>query len=161
MRSLYLETSFWSRLVDPPESRKSVVTAAFLRDAGRRHHILVSNVVIDELLEIKAQDKRRAVLELLSRSDATRLAFDPEASRIALEILRAGRWSARRFADMLHVAYTIRYRADALVTWDLDDLARERPRSVVHAYTRGRGLLTPMIGTPEEVAQWLELRIDR
>ncbi len=155
-RSLYLETSFWSRLVDPPESHKRRVTEAFLRDAGRRHQIVVSNVVIEELLAIESEGRQRAVMDILSASGAVRLAFEPEARRMALEMLRAGRWAPRRLADLMHVAYTIRHKAYALVTWDVDDLARERPRNVIHAYTRARGLLTPLIGTPEEVAQWLE-----
>ncbi len=77
----------------------------------------------------------------------------------ALELLAAGRWSQARLADRVHVAYTLLSGADALVTWDTRDLARERPRVVVHAYAARQGLRAPLIGTPQEVAGWLGLKI--
>jgi len=48
---------------------------------------------------------------------------------------------------------------DALVTWDQGDLARDHTRRIVQVYGRRERLSVPLIGTPEEVAKWLGLRI--
>ncbi len=50
-------------------------------------------------------------------------------------------------------------KTDALVTWDTDDLARDRTRTVVQAYAMRKGLRASLIGTPYEVSDWLGIRI--
>jgi len=158
-RLFFLDSSFWSRLADPEGSERRATTAAFLREAELHHRIIISDAVLVELAAIADAAKRSAILDRLWAARARLARPRRDAQETALELLKAGRWSARRFADLLHVAYTVIEGADALVTWDEDDLARERPRRVTHAYTRARGLLTPLIGTPKEVAAWLGLRI--
>ena len=60
---------------------------------------------------------------------------------------------------MLHIAYTMLASLDILVTWDVEDLARDRTRAVVQAYAWRNGLRAPLIGTPEEAAGWLGIEI--
>lgn len=156
-RLLYLDSSFWSRLLDPESSERRAATSTFLRQAHLHHRLLVSDAVVVELAAVADAAKRDALLDHLWAARPTVARPRREVYRMALELLQAGRWSKRRFTDMLHVAYSINEGADALVTWDEDDLARERPRRVVHAYTRARRLLTPLIGTPKEVAEWLKI----
>ncbi len=157
-RLLYVETSVWSRLADPPRNAQARVSASFIRLAAHRHRILISDAVLAELRGTPDPARRQFLGDQVVAANARVAPAREPAEHMAEELLRAGRWGGRRFVDMLHVAYTILEGADALVTWDEDDLARERPRRVVHAYTRARGLLTPLIGTPEEVTAWLGLK---
>lgn len=157
-RLLYVETSVWSRLADPPGILQARVSASFIRQACLRHRILISDAVLAELRDTPDPVRRQFLGDQVVAANARVAPTREPAERMAEELLRAGRWRDRRFVDMLHIAYTILEGADALVTWDEDDLARERPRKIVHAYTRARGLLTPLIGTPEEVTQWLGLK---
>ncbi len=157
-RSLFLETSFWSRLGDPADARKRRLTEAFLAAAALQCRILVSPVVAAELGRTPGKEKRTLLLDRLWSAQPEVVSFGARAEEMALELLAAGRWSRSRFADMAHVAYTVLSGADALVTWDTDDLARERPRVVVHAFAARRGLRAPLIGTPEEVAGWLGIK---
>lgn len=81
------------------------------------------------------------------------------ARRMALELsLISGRCESV-LADMTHLGYTILSDADALVTWDESDLARERTRLLVHVYCRRRNLSEPLIGTPLEISSWLDIEI--
>lgn len=160
-RLVYVETSVWSRLADPPDQRAARLSGAFIAEVSRRHRILISDAVILEISRTPDPSRRQYLAERILEVRPRIAPPDERAERMADELLRLGRWRERRLVDLLHVAYTVLEKADALVTWDVDDLARERPRHVVHAYTRSRKLLTPLIGTPEEVAVWLGLKIDR
>ena len=158
-RSLFLETSFWSRLVDSADARKQRLTESFLDAATLQCRVLISPTVAAELSRTPAKDRRALLLDRLWAARPEVVTFGARPEEMALELLAAGRWSRSRFADMVHVAYTVLSGADALVTWDVHDLARERPRVVVHAFAVRRGLRAPLIGTPQEVAEWLGIRI--
>lgn len=115
-RTYYFDTSVWSRLVDPPRSAKRRLTEGFVGAVQSRDRIVVSLAVFAELAQTPGGKKAE---ELARRVWATRpmlLPSMPEARRMALALLAAGRWRENRFADMLHVAYTLCAGADALVT---------------------------------------------
>ncbi len=158
-RSLYLETSIWSRLLDSADLRKQRLTQSFVDTAALQCRILISPTVPAELRRTPGKEKRTLLLDRLWAARPEVATFGARAEEMALELLSAGRWKRSRFADMVHVAYTVLSGADALVTWDVDDLARERPRVVVHAFAVRRGLRAPLIGTPQEVGPWLGLKI--
>ena len=158
-RILYLETSLFSRLADPVGSPKRRMTESFLRSARLTHRLVFGAVVIDEILETRGRLHREAILDRTWGSGAKLLPLRDETDKMAKDLLAAGRWSGRRIADMVHVAYTLLADADALVTWDVDDLARPRPRTIVHAYARRLGMPAPLIGTPQEVSTWLDIGI--
>ena len=158
-RSLYIETSVFSRLADPGDSFMRKATELFLQSARRTRILVFAPIVISEILQTQPDARRDAILRCMWISGAELLPFREGAERIAMELLHAGQWSRRRMADMHHVAYTILTDADALVTWDIHDLARPKTRTVVHAYARRLGLPVPLIGTPQEVAAWLDVRI--
>ena len=158
-RTLYLETSFWKRLGDQanPEMRK--ITYRFLRAVSSKHRLLISKLVRREIDGTPDAEERKLIFR---RMAGVRLKTIPATARILRlrdEILKAGGWGNNRIADMLHVAYTVIAGADALVTWDRQDLARDHTRRVVQAVCRRRGQRAPRIGVPEEVAEWLGIRI--
>jgi hypothetical protein len=62
-RSLYLETSIFSRLADPLGSAKRRRTEAFLRAARLTHRLVFGAVVIDEILETRGRLHRQAILD--------------------------------------------------------------------------------------------------
>ena len=156
---LYLETSFWKRLGDPAMVARRQVTYRFFRSVKDRHELLLSRLVIRELMATPDLRERRHILRRIWSADPRTVTTSRRAERIALELLAAGGWSDDDFADMLHISYTIVAGADALVTWDEGDLAREWTRNLVQAYGRRQGVATPLIGTPEDVAEWLGIRI--
>ena len=157
---LYLESSFWRRLADPdhPESRK--ISYRFLRAIEGRHRILVSRLLAREIDNTADLVERRSILRKMEGVRPRRLTATSRTLELRDEILREGEWGRRRFADAMHIAYTVTSGADALVTWDLRDLARDPTRDLVRSICRARGLSVPRIGTPPEVAEWLGLKIE-
>ncbi len=156
---LYLDASIYSRLAEPAGNTKRRKAEALLRLSTTRFELISSPVVPWELGKTPESELRAVLLARLAAAAPKEVEHSARAGGMALELLRAGRWSEDHYADMLHLAYTILAEADALVTWDLKDLARDKTRRLVHRYTRSRGLLTPLIGTPEEVALWLGLSL--
>lgn len=155
---LYLETSFWDRLGDPRADVRRRVSYRFLRRSTRQHHqILVSDLVLEEVRATPMEEERKSILRRIWSSGAKHVTALRPAERVAGGLMAAGGWDGDLFADMLHVGYTVAGEADALVTWDRSDLARDHTRNIVAAYCRREGLLAPLIGTPEEVAKWLDI----
>lgn len=156
---LYCETSYWKRLGDAMTDGRRRVSYRFLRAVAGRHQLLLSRLVLQEIALTSDLDERRHILRRIESVRHRMVTNSRRAERMALELLAVGGWSEELFADLLHVSYTILSGAEALVTWDAGDLARDRTRLVVQAYARRSGLAAPLIGTPEEVAKWLGMTI--
>ena len=154
---LYIETSFWKRLTDPSDPERRRISYSFLRTIAGRDQILISSVVREELRDTPDAEERKTLFRRLSGVRPRTITTTPRVGRIARDLLSLGGWGARRVADVLHVSYAVFARADALVSWDVHDLARERMREVARTFGRMQGVPVPWIGTPQEVAEWLEL----
>jgi hypothetical protein len=115
-RSPFLETSFWSRLMDPPGASARRVTEAFLQATRLRFRLVVSQIVAAELRKTPDPVKRDAMLDRLWAARPEVVSFGGRADKMAWELITAGGWGQKRFADMLHVAYTLLSGAHALVT---------------------------------------------
>ena len=155
----YPETSFWRRLGDPVNQDLRKATYQLLRSIKKQDRVLTSKLVLLELSEVPDHDERRHIMRRLWDARPKMVTTSRRAERIALELLEAGGWGEEVFADMLHVSYSMLSEVDALVAWDQGDLARDHTRRIVQAYGRRERLSVPLIGTPEEVAQWLGRRI--
>ena len=156
---IYPETSFWRRLVDDGDFERRRLTYRFLRAIEGRARLLGSSLILAELGRGLSGDARTAVLRRHWAARPRIVTGVPRVHRISLELLMAGGRGIRALADMLQVGYSIVGGADFLVSWDRADLARDRTRKVVRDYGQRTGTKVPRIGTPEEVARWLGLRI--
>jgi len=151
---LYLETSFWRRLVDEADHRRRRSSWKFLRAVERRHAILVSDLVFAEAKLERDPQRRDRARTRLNRTRKHVLRLRSSVTDLAEQLLDEGHWSDRRLADLTHLALAILGRADAVVTWNLRDLARPRMREVLRAVCSRRGYNQPKVGTPQEVSQW-------
>lgn len=156
---LYLDTSFWNRLADRQNFPMRRDTYHFLNRACARQEVLVSPLVIAEIQATPDPEERRIIERLLRKRRPERVGPQPRVGAIARALRDEGGWGMRMLVDLSHVGYAIVSQADALVTWDARTLARPRVRTVVQAYCRRERLSAPLIGGPEEVAEWLELRM--
>jgi len=154
---LYLDTAFWNRLADRENFHLRRTTYRFLNRACPRHEVLVSPLVVAEIQATPDPEERRIIERILRKQRPERTGWQPRAADIATALLDEGGWGPRMLVDLTHVGYAIVSRADALVTWDARTLARPRVRTVVQAFCRRERLEAPLIGLPEEVAEWLEL----
>ncbi len=125
---LYIETSFWNRLGDREHLDMRRDTYRFLNRACRRHDVLISPFVIDEVQQGPDPDERRVVERQMRGARPTIISGEQRARDMALALQESGRFTDRMLADLTHVAYAIMGNADALVTWDRRTLARDRVR---------------------------------
>ena len=156
---LYLETSFWRRLGDSADWKRRRTTYRFLRAVESRHDLFISRWVTDEISQIPDMLERRQIRRKIDDSGSRTLTENRQIERAAFELLALTGNNNRLLADMWHLGYTVVSGLDALVTWDMRDLARDRTRTAAQVYGRRHGMEVPLIGTPEEVAQWLNLKI--
>lgn len=154
---LYLDAAFWNRLGDPLHPPERRISYHFLNRACAHQDVLISPLVIEEVRNTPDPVERRVIERQLRGVRPTIISGQQRAEEIAEALRREGRFGDRMLADLAHVAYAVMGAADAVVTWDVRTLARDRVRVVVHAYCRRARLEPPLIGIPEDVAQWLEL----
>ncbi|KAF0247136.1 MAG: hypothetical protein FD180_75 [Planctomycetota bacterium] len=152
---LYLETSFWKRLVDDGPTPRREISYAFFRDVIGKHRVMVGKKVFEEITHTTPPAQRNA---LFRRMDACRAKTIPATAQIhdlAEQLLVAGGWGEGRRADMVHLACAMITGADALVTWDKSDLANDETRRIFKAVAKERRLTLPHVGTPMEVKSCL------
>lgn len=158
-RKLYLETSFWKRLTGPVTDWRRPLTFRFLRTAHRHHELFISPLVVQEADQSPTLEERRLIRRKLSTIHPRILPRRRELPSTIRELLECGGWGDRKTEDITHIAFAILYGVDALLTWDVDDLARPQTRRVVQAWCKAKSLKVPLIGTPPEVAGWLGFEI--
>jgi hypothetical protein len=151
---LYCEASYWRRLVDKRYPERRRWTRLLHDSAPRRFRLWASDLVLVELRDAPEPDRTQAIRKLM-RSRARWVTTNWTVTQVTQEILQEGGWSHKLIADCTHLAYTVVGRMAALVTWNMDDLARPKTRRVVKAVCRRHGWPVPLIGTPEEVLAWV------
>lgn len=151
---VYLETSFWRRLGDSTFPDRRRASRRFLAIARRRFILLSSTLTMAEIDRARPDEVRRRAARQHRRARPRVVTTDARVDEIAEELRRRGGWSRKVIADLTHVAYGIRGRARAIVSWNLAHLASDSARAVVKRYCRDHGLETVLIGTPEEVLRW-------
>lgn len=155
----YLESSFWSRLVDRTDPARRRASRRFLRWAGPRHFLLTSELVRTEIEATQDPNQGRQIHRLYDAARKRNIPMVPEVRRVARELILRGALTPNHLADAYHVGYAIVSRVDALVTWNIRDLARPWTRRVVSDFCWERGLPELRIGNPQEVGRWLNVEI--
>ncbi len=155
---LYLESSFWMRLEDKRDHLRRTLSYDFLNSSSYRHEILLSGLVLDEIAEGPAGERRK-LRRQIERVRARVLPGAAWAGRFAEELMSLGPFGQSRVDDLKHVGYAVGGKVDALVTWDVKTLACDPVRRACALACRRTGRRAPFLGTPLEVARWLGLQI--
>lgn len=150
---LYIETSVISYYTSRP-SRDLIVaghqqiTQEWWTRQIQQYEPHVSEVVLDEISRgdvIAAQSRLEAAegfIPLEITSDVIGLAQEYYA---ALELPDKAR------LDSIHLALAVQHGMDYLVSWNFIHIVGARPRGIVQAINYSRGIVTPIICTPEEL----------
>jgi predicted nucleic acid-binding protein len=151
---LYCETSYWRRLIDTKSPLRRRWTRELHDVAPRRFRLWTSKLVLTELRDAPEPDRTQAIRKLMD-SRAKCVTTTWKIGSVTEELLHEGGWSENLLADCAHLAYTIVGRMAALVTWNMNDLACPVTRRVVSEVCRRHEWPVPLIGTPEEVLEWV------
>lgn len=152
-RTVYLETSVISYLAARPS--RDLITAArqeLTRQwwARRRasFQIYVSEAVV---AEASAGDRDAAARRLQILKGLPLLNVTPEVTRLAGALARALRLPRQAAADALHVATAACHGIEFLLTWNSTHIANAELRPTIERVTRRRGVVSPILCTPDEL----------
>ena len=152
---IYLDSSFWRRLGDRTNVGMRRMSYRFLSRCRRQHMILASPLVLFELQQTPDWDERKVIEHRFRDARVELITGRYQAEQIAQRLMERGPFSLKMLEDLIHLGYAVLGKADAVVTWDRRTMARNKVRFALQAFCRREGYSAPMIGTPEEVSQWL------
>ena len=152
---VYVETTVISYLTARP-SRDVVVaghqqtTHDWWRTCRDRFELVASQLVLGEasIGDPEAARKRVEVLGELSLLEIT-----PEASALALQLVKAAAVPAKAAQDALHLSVAVTNGVNYLVTWNCRHLANAALRAKIEEACRTAGYEPVIICTPEELLE--------
>lgn len=156
-RLVYAETSVYGRMIGSEDPRYRISWRVMHR--LRRQKALVGSPLVGAEVAATGDLALRAHLRaLLERFAPRRFAVVTGVVDVAENLLGGGLLNKNHLNDLLHLAYTVFWKLDVLLTWDEGELATESTRRAVVRYCRGRGQQSPRIETPEGLARWLDIK---
>ena len=149
-RSVYLDTSIFSYLIDERENLKSFIeiTKDWWNTQKEYFKLFISNEVMAELQLGKYPNKKTAIniaesIEILPRTDEIR-----EIAEIYIENFIMPKYYE---GDAIHLAYSSLYKIDFLLTWNCKHLANANKKLHIRKINTKLGLFVPEIITPLEL----------
>ena len=150
---LYLESTIPSYYVARP-SRDLIMAAQqqMTRDWWMRRRkdfdISVSQVVIDEVV-VGDREMARQRRELLKPFG--QLELSPEATSLAVALIRSGPLPRKATRDALHIAVSAVHEMQFLLTWNCRHIANAEMLRKIQSVCLERGFNCPVVCTPGEL----------
>ncbi len=126
----YLDASVPSAYHDERAPDRQRLTQEFWSGRLLEFEAVISEVVLQEILDTPAIEKRQLLKNLID--DFTVLDFNDEAGRLSSEFMRRGIFPDRYVADAQHVAIAVVNRVDYLCSWNFTHLVKVSTRREVN-----------------------------
>ncbi|HZZ42249.1 MAG TPA: type II toxin-antitoxin system VapC family toxin [Tepidisphaeraceae bacterium] len=155
MSSVYVETTIVSYLTARP-SRDVVAaghqetTRQWWEMARPRYDLFISEVVLREL---QAGDPAAAILRIQKTTDIPLLAINDDVAALARIYQAELQLPPKAGNDILHIAFSVAYNIDYLLTWNCAHIANGHTIKRLSALNDRLGRSTPVIVTPEELME--------
>ena len=155
--SLYVESTIPSYATardsrDVVRLTRQIITRTLWEEKRHKFRLFVSQAVIDECKD-GDRDAARRRLEFIKEIDS--YLITAEIQHLA-EIYRGLLGiSKRAFVDCVHLAVCVTHKIDVLLTWNCAHLGPAAQRKI-QTYNEKTGLWTPMLATPETIAEFLQ-----
>jgi predicted nucleic acid-binding protein len=155
MRSVYLETTIPSYLSAKP-SRDLIVSAhqqishEWWDNAKDRFRFLISEAVLEE---IRAGDPEAAQKRLAMVSGVEILELTDDVQELVHIYEKGLGLPSQASVDLIHIAFTVAYEIDYLVTWNCKHIANGEVIKKLQRINHRLDRFTPIILTPEELQE--------
>lgn len=155
--SLYVESTIPSYATahdsrDRIRFHRQVITRAFWSSKRHKFRMVVSQAVIDEC-ERGDREAAQRRLEFLKGIKSYPLTAEiQQLVNIYLQLLNI---PERSIVDCLHLAVCVTHKIDVLLSWNCTHLGPSAQRKV-QTYNEKNGLWTPLLATPETIAEFLQ-----
>ena len=126
----YLDASVPSAYHDGRAPDRQRLTREFWSGRLLEVEAVISEVVLQEILDTPAIEKRQLLKDLID--DFAVLDFDDEARRLSNEFMRRGIFPDRYVADAQHVAIAVVNGVDYLCSWNFTHLVKVSTRREVN-----------------------------
>jgi len=151
--TLYLETTIPSYLAARPSSDiiiagRQRITHDWWNEERQCFQIYISQAV---LIEAQAGDQNAALIRAGYLEGLQILPLINEIETISKEYLSALDIPKKSALDAVHIAFSVIYNLDYLLTWNCKHLAHGEVRKKLKRYNDSVGLQTPEIVTPNEL----------
>ena len=153
METVYIETTIPSYIISEQSQdiillSRQVLTKEWWDNERKYYDLFISQIVIDEILAgNKVFAKKR--LNLINRIKL--LDFNTEIEELAKLYMQYFNFPEKLVRDIYHIAYSVYYNMDFLLTWNCRHLANAHFKVQIERFNSKFGLKTPEICTPEEL----------
>jgi predicted nucleic acid-binding protein len=150
---VYLETSFIGYLTartqrDVVVAARQTLTHEWWDEQRQNFELFVSQLVIDEASSGDAEAARERLAHL---SPIIKLEVNTTAIELAHDLLLEGALPSKAYNDAVHIAVAAVNKMDYLLTWNCRHIANAVMRPVIESTCTQRGLIAPILCTPEEL----------
>lgn len=153
---LYIETSVWNFLLvnDAPDKRQATEQFFIEVDAGK-YEIYISETVRAEI-QLAPDDKQEKLNAQIAKYNPVELELDDDIRQLADVYINNGVLTRKHLNDLLHLAYATIHGMYALISWNLNHLAKMRTHAIGNAVNRANGYHEILIFTPQQVIEVIE-----
>ncbi|HBC86758.1 MAG TPA: DNA-binding protein [Lentisphaeria bacterium] len=153
MYNVYVETTIPSYLVGKRTDNIIIlghrqITSEWWQRRRKEYKLFISDVVIEEISAGNPSFAEKRI-ELLAGIPV--LDYNPKIEPIAAKYMRHFSFPDKLFRDVFHIAYTVYYEMDFLLTWNCKHLANAHIKLELARFNSRLGFRTPEICTPEEL----------
>ena len=149
---LYLDTSPIIMIEPDQDPRRKAITEEFFRIVAEKqdeYELYVSPETIQELRNVKSEEKRKASIDFLNATKHTELPQNDVAENLAWIYVIEGVLTQTHIDDLTHVAYAVVAECDYVITWNMRHLANDRTVSRVNIVNATENYGKIFIATPE------------
>lgn len=147
--SIYLDTSVPSALYDERVKERQEATIKFWESVLPNFHASISEITLEKLKETVNENLRGKLISLTT--DFKILKINKRIQELAGIYIENEIFSARYFADALHVAIASFYEIAYLISWNFEHLVKVKTRRMVNSVNILEGLKEIEIISPLEL----------
>lgn len=152
---IYLDTSVINFYFAEDAPEKMPITQEFfdntIANNKDKYEVCLSPLVLEELGKTSEAAHRARLLNLAHGLQAQVFTLTPEINRIAKQFIDEGFIPIKYKEDALHLAFSIFYGVDYIVSWNFKHIVKPKTKDAVRIVSIREGIKEVKILTPEEV----------
>jgi len=145
---VYLDTSVLSALFDDKNPERKNLTRIFFNQT-ENFQIFISDLTLAEIERTVNVQLKRKLQKLVDKFDVVKTNDDVE--RVAEEYIKQGAVPEGYPEDAYHIALTVIYEMDYLLSWNFRHIVRKRTIDVIRMVNTLHGLRQVEIMAPPEI----------
>ncbi len=146
---LYLDTSIPSAYYDTSKPIRQLITQKWFEHDASTYDLSISVIAIEEIDQVKNEEKKHRLKQLIVTYNMTVLPFTEEAKTLAEDYMRNGAIPTSEPEDAYHVAVASVNGLDALASWNFSHIVSINPIRKIHEINRRYHYPTIEIGSLE------------